>query len=148
MTTSIIEFLDDSVYGMKEAGEDYDLNEAREIFIARVESEGFRVVLPADNELQIDIDNGLHYATFLRNLESLARNMEDADEWLIEMHPSKSGPPRRHITIQLPGTVTPWQRIALQAALGSDPMRELLSSIRLMRGDVHPTLFVEKGNQP
>lgn len=35
-----------------------------------------------------------------------------------------------------------------EAALGSDPMRELLSSIRLMRGDVHPTLFVEKGDQP
>lgn len=35
------------------------------------------------------------------------------------------------------------QRIAWQAALGSDPVRELLSAIRHYKGDPHPTLFVE-----
>lgn len=149
MKCSIVDFL--SAYAplqLKESDEGYDMNEAREIFIARVESEGFRVVLPNDNELQIDIDDDAHYATFLRNLESVARNVEDAAEWHMESHPSKSGLPRQHITIQLPLRIEPWQRIAMQAALGSDPMRELLSAIRLQRGDVHPTLFVETGGTP
>jgi hypothetical protein len=29
--------------------------------------------------------------------------------------------------------------------LGSDPIREILSAIRIVKGDEHPTLFVEKG---
>lgn len=146
MKKDVIEFLDDANQPpqLTKMDEGYDINEAREIFIARVESEGFRVVLPADNELQIDIDTEQHYATLLRSLESVARNV-DTLGWGIEAHPSKSGLPRQHITISLPFTVGPFERIAWQAALGSDPMRELLSAIRLMRGDAHPTLFVELG---
>lgn len=143
---SVIEFLGELLPEFKEPEEDYDFNEVREIYIARMESEGFRIALPEDNELQIDIDNGLHFAAFLRGLDSVCRNVPRVDLWTIEMHPSKSGQPqRKHVTIKLPVAVSPWQRIALQAALGSDPMRELLSALRLMRGDSYPTLFVETG---
>lgn len=147
MKKDVIEFLDDANQPpqLTTTDEGYDINEAREMFIARVESEGFRVVLPADNELLIDIDTEQHYATFLRSLESVVRNVGNFSDWRIEAHPSKSGLPRQHITISLPFAVDPYERIAWQAALGSDPMRELLSAIRLMRGDAHPTLFVELG---
>lgn len=148
MKQSIINYLEQAPLQLKSCDEGYDMNEMREIFIARVESEGFRVVVPADYELQIDIDSDAHYETFLRSLESVARNLLDAEAWMISVHPSKSGLPRRHITIELPFYVGGWERIALQAALGSDPMRELLSAILLIRGDSFPTLFVEPAETP
>lgn len=128
---------------LSDGEEGYDMNEAREAYMLRVELEGKTVVLPADNQLQIDIDSEEHYVAFLRSAEVVLRNWSDACEIEIEEHPSTSGLPRRHITLTLPFAVESWQRIALQAALGSDPVRELLSGTRLMRGDIHPTLFVE-----
>ena len=121
----------------------YDMNEVRETYLARIKSEGFAVVLPEGNQLQIDIDSVEHYRNFLHAAEVIMRNWPFAPAIEIEDHPSSSGFPRRHITLTLPFTVEPWQRIALQAALGSDPIREILSATRLMRGDIHPTLFVE-----
>lgn len=123
---------------------EYDVNERREDFMARMVAEGFVIVLPKPNELQIDIDTDEQFDNFIRASESLAMNWWLETPCVVETHPSKSGLPSRHITITLPFDVDPWQRIALQASLGSDPMRELLSSIRLMKGDVAPTLFVEQ----
>lgn len=124
---------------------EYDVNERREDFMARMIAQGYAIVLPKPNELQIDIDTDEQFAIFERASESMARNWWlDSGMYSIEINPSKSGLPSRHVTITLPFDVTPWQRVALQASLGSDPMRELLSSIRLMKGDVAPTLFVEQ----
>ena len=119
---------------------DYDFEEEREEFIARVTAQGYRVVFPGDNQLQIDIDSAEQYAAFDKAVLRWNRN---AEPFAVEEHPSMSGLPRRHITLTLPYAVTPWQRIALQAAFGSDPVRELLSAVRLQRRDPHPTLFVE-----
>lgn len=124
----------------------YNPDEERKAFIQRTKDEGFDVVIPKDNELQIDIDNDEQYAVFERAMHSLSRN-EVFSPLTYEEHPSRSGLPRRHITVTLPRNVdTPWMRIALQASLGSDPIRELISCIRLIRGDMAPTLFVEKRN--
>lgn len=142
---SLLDFMEGYVPVVLEKGDEgYDMNEVREKFIASTLESGLLIVYPEDNQLQIDIDNNDHWLTFLRSIEVVARNWEDCDDIQIEVHPSKSGLPRRHVTIALPGKVDQWQRIALQACLGSDPVRELLSATRLMRGDVHPTLFVEK----
>jgi len=139
----LIEYFDTTRPILSEGEEGYDMDEAREAYMLRVELEGKTVVLPADNQLQIDIDSDEHYAVFMRSAEVLLRNWGDTCEIEVEEHPSSSGMPCRHITLTLPFTVEPWQRIALQAALGSDPVRELLSATRLIRGDIHPTLFVE-----
>lgn len=118
-----------------------DPNETREQYIARVESEGFMIVYPAANELQIDIDNDAHYDAFQRSWAIFGRDIPEA---AISEHASKSGYPRRHITVSLPYEVTAWQRIALQGALGSDPVRELLSAMRLQNGVEPATLFCER----
>lgn len=124
--------------------DEYDLNESRRDFITRMELEGNRIVLPADNELQIDIDSEEDYLRFLQACAVLERN--EVEHKIIRITESRSGYPKRHIIIEWPTLLDPWKRIALQAALGSDHIRELLSSIRLMRGDEHPTLLVEKNN--
>jgi hypothetical protein len=124
-----------------EAASEYD--ELREDFIKRMEAEGNRIVLPQSNELQVDIDSDEQYAVFQKSLACLKRNETESDDIKVEEHPSRSGLPRRHITITMPFDLEPWERIAFQAALGSDPIRELVSIYRLMRNDRHPTLFVE-----
>lgn len=123
--------------------EDYDLNEARADYIARMEAEGNTVVYPASNELQLDIDSEEDYLRWMATREVLDRNKISYE--VVSEKPSRSGLPKRHIIIELPSAIDPWQRIAMQAAFGSDHIRELLSCIRLMRGDDHPTLLVEKG---
>lgn len=129
---------------MEESQLDYDVNERREDFMARMIAQGYRIVLPKSNELQIDIDTDEQHDVFVRASESLVRNWWlDAPLPDIEVHESKSGFPSQHVTVTMPFDLDPWQRIALQAALGSDQMRELLSAIRLMKGDTAPTLFVE-----
>lgn len=103
---------------------------------------GWKVVFPEDNQLQLDIDDDASYQVWSR-----ARN-------LIEKHlkinkvvetPSKSGQIGKwHITVDLGVSLTPEERIMLQALLGSDRMRETLSYIRFRHSDNQPTLFYEK----
>lgn len=121
--------------------EEYDPNEDRMDYIKRMENEGFKVVIPETYELFIDIDNEDDYALYLSQAKIFFREIQGATS---EEHESRNGLPGRHITITLPFNIPDNSRIAWQAALGSDPRRELLSLIRLNRGDLHPTLFVEK----
>lgn len=117
-------------------------NESREHYISRMEEEGNKIVYPKENELQIDIDSDLQYAIYQAQMVVMYREFSlDVVETV-----SRNGLPGRHITITLPFEVSDIERIAFQAALGSDPLRELLSIFRHQRGDDYPTLFVEKGN--
>lgn len=118
-----------------------DPNETREDYIKRKISEGFAIEFPMDNELQVDIDNEFHYAAFERSFAILSREIEGIS---YEESLSSSGLPCRHIRIYLPWKLETKERIMWQAALGSDPVRELLSALRAHRGDIQPTLFAEK----
>jgi hypothetical protein len=56
--------------------------------------------------------------------------------------PSKSGLPHRHVVVASPrNMLSPAKRIALQAILGSDPLREMLSMFRYLNGDPYPSLL-------
>lgn len=132
-------------------GEVYDPQKGRDAYLAQLEEQGLKAVFPAADQLQIDIDSYEQLGVFERSWEILNREiLSDAtsedDLPIVEKHPSKSGDPGKfHITITIPG----WEletidRIAFQAALGSDPVRELLGIIRYMRGVQQPTLFAEK----
>jgi hypothetical protein len=112
--------------------------------IASAEKEGLTAVYPGENELQIDIDNEQSYLFFMKQYETLGWLLETQN---FEEHPSKSGLPRRHITVRLRKSVTPVERICLQACLGSDRVRELLGYVRRKRGESRPTLFFEKENE-
>ena len=58
--------------------------------------------------------------------------------------PSRSGLPKRHITVTLDQPITNYQRLALQVMLGSDRVREFLGYIQEKQGDPTPILFIEK----
>lgn len=119
-----------------------DSNETREDYIKRMESEGFVAYYPQPNELLIDIDNSHHMAAFVRSFAILEREFPYITK---SQNPSKSGT-GTHVRIQMPFEMSDFERIAWQGALGSDPVRELLSCIRAKNNDAFPTLFVEKVN--
>lgn len=102
---------------------------------------GCRVVLPAPNELFVDIDDFASLAVFRKNVERLKEYMPCT--W--EERESPSGlPDHRHMVVTLEEDVDPFERIALQALLGSDRTREMLSWQRLQRYEANPTLFFER----
>ena len=122
--------------------EEHDADEAREEYIARMQADGYRVCLPEANELFIDIDTKLHWETFLAQIGIFERNHGENIVWSVS--PSRNGGEGRHVRVYMPFAMDDVERIAWQAALGSDPARELLSLVRVKRGDKSPTLFIER----
>ena len=131
-------------------GEESYGNTDRKRFITREEEKGMVVLYPKDNELFIDCDTEEHFSNFIELFEILNNNVKIFDPpgekyyEEIEIWESKGGSPGKHIIVPLPFDVSSVERIAYQAALGSDPKREILSLIRLKNGDDFPTIFVEK----
>ena len=102
---------------------------------------GMDVVFPENNQLQLDIDNDEAYGYMNSVLDVIELHWNVVD---FEEHPSKSGLPKRHVTITLGKEISDTERVLLQACLGSDRKRELLSYLQVLNGDAHPILFIEK----
>lgn len=117
----------------------------REEYIRQVLEDGKVVVVPGPNELQIDIDSDEDLARMASSMDILQTNYPNlVIAW--DHRVSASGAPHRHVTVVLSRDVRDAEeRILLQALLGSDLKREVLSLIRYWKGDSMPTLFVEEG---
>lgn len=111
--------------------------------IDKAAAAGLNVVIPAPNELFIDIDSDEAFDKFLYNRGLMYEHAPGFIEKVIAA-PSKSGFPKRHVTVTLDRNITDVERIGLQAILGSDTKRETLSYLSCMHGHIHPTLFFEK----
>lgn len=129
---------------LKEADEEAYGARLYEEFQEQCKEKGLIIVLPGEKELQIDIDSEEQYKTFQRNYSAFCNMIDDSANFVVTEKISHSGLPHRHITIKLTWNVFDTSRIALQAALGSDPMRELLSMVRVLQGIPNPTAFAEK----
>jgi len=108
-------------------------------YIERMEKEGYVVVTPGRTEVQVDIDSKEQYAVFLKQLDALEKRGSVAR---VIMTISKSG--GRHFRVFLHREINKVERIAIQAALGSDPLRELLSMFQYWDGDPIPSLMAER----
>lgn len=129
----------------KTAPSDFGGNLGSASAIAGAAASGEVVLFPAVNELFIDIDSEEAMHLFTVNITKVDEYVGVLD---TEVVPSRSGPVERsHITVRLEREVTDMERILLQAVLGSDLRRELLSYCRITMDDPHPTLFLEKGLQ-
>lgn len=109
--------------------------------IDRAQRENLIVVFPKDNQLFIDLDNEHSYLLFKKQWD-IFKKYVDLEATFGEL-PSKSGLPKRHITINLSYFINELERLAFQAMLGSDRVRELLGYVQMKNGDPHPTLFLE-----
>ena len=118
--------------------------ESREQYVKRMQEEGFKMHYPEDNELLLDIDSkrslDLFKTKFKRFNEEI---MLCGEEATYEIKDSKTEG-HKHIIIKLPFKIETMERIALQAVLGSDLVREMLSIFRYWRDDPYPTLLARK----
>lgn len=86
------------------------------------------VVMSTPYTLLLDLDTVAGEQQFARNLPVVQEyyHVELKDTW-----PSKSGAGHRHVVLELGQPLPLQDRVLLQAILGSDPKREMLSFIRL-----------------
>jgi hypothetical protein len=95
---------------------------------------------PKPDELFLDIDSSYDMAIFEKHVTVLGELVRS-----YYTTPSKSGGDRKHIVVKLSRNVKSLtERVLLQAVLGSDRMRELLSFKRIEAGNRRCTLFFEK----
>jgi hypothetical protein len=107
-------------------------------------AEKFDVVQSDATSLLLDLDTPEALAQYQRVLPKLLDNYDvvSTQSWL-----SKSG--NTHVRIELGREMTLPERLALQAALGSDGVRELLSLRRFHNGIAEPSrLFRPKVVEP
>lgn len=122
--------------------EDYALDS--NTAIEKAKKDGNTVVLPEPNQLLIDVDDPADLAKLFELFPILTRSFKLA-KWV--MTPSK-GASRYHVVMTLDRAFNDTERILLQACLGSDRKRELLSFVRVTKGDPHPSLLIEPGAAP
>lgn len=109
---------------------------------AKAKKLGCEVTRPTDKELFIDIDSDEAFAEFNEQWPKLQEHFPGVMmSWKI----SKSGEKhKKHIIVLMPCSVTPLERVCLQAVLGSDKLRELLAFISLKKNpEYDPTCFFE-----
>lgn len=106
-------------------------------------SKGLVIRVPGPRELFIDIDSDAQLEQFNAALPKLTELLPLAS---MVCTPSPSlVPGRYHIVLALTRDLRDvFERILLQSLLGSDPVREMLSWQRAVRGDEVPTLFFER----
>lgn len=103
---------------------------------------GCSVVGATDEQLFVDIDTEAQFNIFKYQIKLLKRHFWFEKDYKVT--PSKQGLPHRHITIKLMSPLPLLARIALQACLGSDPTREMLSVRRALDNEENVVLFFEK----
>ena len=120
-----------------------DLDITRRDFLDSVQDKlSLRVDKPRENELFIDVDSK-------EDLEETKYRIEVVQEWTevikeVTITPSKSKE-CYHVRVLLTlDTLTPLERIGMQALLNSDVKREFLSMCRHLNGDDDVTVFFEK----
>lgn len=115
----------------------------REMYVADELKAGNEVFFPEPNELFLDIDTPEAYEHFRLMIKLLQIQINGIS---FKEYESRSGLPHRHIVVSMPDDFieVPYKRIALQAILGSDRTRELLSLRRIEAEDPFPSLFSRK----
>lgn len=115
--------------------------EAVDLAAHNAEANGFTVIRGDAWSLLLDLDTEQQRAQYEAVLPHFEQNyaIEEIQSW-----PSKSG--HRHTRIKLYTPISePAMRYALQAALGSDPVREMLSIVRLRNGVPEPSMLFKPG---
>jgi hypothetical protein len=104
----------------------------REEYLRKLASDNHcDLLIATDQQLFLDIDSQAAYDQYRQMLPNLKRiyPVIGIDEY-VSRNKSLDGFLKRHIIIELLDPLTISERIALQAILGSDPMKEFLSIAR------------------
>lgn len=102
----------------------------------------FAFVCPP-NRLQIDYDHPFPYYSYhFFDVLSMLKNRfsTKAEQVVHRVYSSRSG--NTHYLIELPENISDYERVAWQAAFGSDPKREAGNLISLSRKELNPILLI------
>ncbi len=119
---------------MSAAATAYEYNLAREIAIL----DGMTVVVGEPNRLLLDIDTAqrlAYYQGFADRVAEAIGGMREIERWT-----SKSGI-GTHVVIETLKPFTATQRLVIQAALGSDSLREVLGLALIADGLAEPSML-------
>lgn len=111
---------------------------AKQEAIDRAEAEGFTVVRSDARTLLLDLDTHAALEQFYRVLPVVEEHYTIMDETRWR---SKSG--NTHVKLTLAAPLPIMERYALQAALGSDGVKEVLSILGLKFGCIEPALLFQ-----
>lgn len=127
---------------LMEALESEEYLESREKYVARKMGEGFKIFTPSVYELALDIDSQEAWETFLVRWKRMF------DEGIVGDYKvfDSSTPGHKHIIVKIGMNLDPLERIAFQAVLGSDLVREFLSILRYYHNDPFPTILAMKAD--
>lgn len=117
--------------------EEYFGRTKRESF-KRATDAGLEIVKPGATDIQIDLDTPIVPDTFMHRV-MMAEDLGLVKKFSEKATPSKGG--NWHVTLQATRPLTPLDRLMLQALLGSDWKREMLSYQRYLNGDMEPSVL-------
>ena len=118
------------------------MSEVREDAVVKAERLGMRLVQPKPDEVFVDIDSAAVNEDFVRRLDKYARKVWPNLSYVV----TPSGTPHHYHAIVTIPELTPigdHERIAIQAALGSDPFREILAIHHGRSGYKYTSVFFE-----
>ncbi len=144
-----LEPVEDALIQQGVPGDSIDFKGPESLTLERAEAKaaerGQVVVFPDFNELFLDIDSKEAYETYQNNLSIVKQFLTVMG---VRETPSRNGGDRKHIVVTLKEAITDVERLVLQAGLGSDTKRELLSLYRQRLGMKTPTMFFETPFNP
>ena len=119
------------------------MSEVREDAEEKANRLGMLLVKPSSSEVFVDIDSVEEFEEFTIRWKLAEKLWPKAGYRFTE---SSSGIGHYHIYVTIPelDPIDNFERIAVQAALGSDPFRELLAVYHGRAGYVHTSVFFEK----
>lgn len=115
------------------------MSDPRENAPDKAERLGMMLIEPALNELFVDLDDQSAFDGFAKRFAEFLKVHPLAT---VKWTRSKSGNWHAYVTVPN-AEFSMEQRIALQAALGSDPLREIIAITHLAGGYQYPCVFFE-----
>lgn len=129
----------------KETGENVTEYFSVKESLDRAKENGWDVVFPESNQLQLDLDNYTAYLDCIKKLNWMKKFGEFRCGYTV----GRSKSDNWHITVNFKNRVMgDLERIALQAILGSDFKKELISFMRVEVGEADPCLLFELPGRP
>lgn len=110
--------------------------------LARARRSGWKIVEPAPNQLQLDLDGARAIRKYGMQWSILYR-AGLTKGWKEKLQPSKKNG-HVHVVITMPKAVDNLERVALQAVLGSDVKREAFNYCRVKKHNKYPIVLFRK----
>lgn len=119
------------------------MSEVREDAVEKATRLGLLLVKPGPNEVFVDLDSLEERGAFKRRFDMAKKLWPKIS---VRYTVSSSGGDKRHAYVTIPelDAIGNHERIAIQAALGSDPFRELLAVFHGRAGYEYTSVFFEK----